>query len=191
MKVSLKAFYRSISSIPHKVKCYFLPHNVVKVTNLARTWNDRDALMFHAIFQILVDFVELEQPFRLWSEERYTGRFTDIRYMNEYIEKWFSADDVDPEEQQQVKEHYNINKEIMYLYEWYKGKKFEFDDLKYHNMTGEKFVVNEETLQIETVANGLPKLITWDEVFQIEQEHNIVCNAMLRRVLAVREYLWT
>lgn len=36
--------------------------NVVKVSTLPPTWVDRDTVMLHSCFQVLVDFVELERP---------------------------------------------------------------------------------------------------------------------------------
>lgn len=188
--MKLRNFFSKLRSLKYVVKCYFFPYNVVKAEYLTSTWNDRDELMFHSIFQILVDFVELEQPFVLWRD-KHNKRFTDRSLMNAYIEKWFNSNDCTLEEQNQNKKHLYINREIMYLYEWYKDEKFEFDMLKYYDATGEKLIINRESHQVETVKTGLPKLITWNELHEIEQEHKIRCNIMLRRVLNVREYLWT
>ena len=41
----------------------FLPWNVIKIKTLPRSWIDRDEVLLHASFQILVDYVEGEDPF--------------------------------------------------------------------------------------------------------------------------------
>lgn len=38
------------------------PYNVVKIKTLSPTWHDRDLILLHAAFQILVDFIEQEKP---------------------------------------------------------------------------------------------------------------------------------
>lgn len=57
------------------LKCkLFHPYNVVKITTLPPTWTDRPEVMLHANFQILVDYVEGEEPFKVlnwdWCEEK-------------------------------------------------------------------------------------------------------------------------
>ena len=45
----------------------------LKIHSLEKGWRDRDSIMLHAAFQILVDFVELEEPGKIvdWnSDER-------------------------------------------------------------------------------------------------------------------------
>jgi hypothetical protein len=36
---------------------------ILKINTLEKGWSDRDHLLLHASFQILVDFVEKESPF--------------------------------------------------------------------------------------------------------------------------------
>ncbi len=38
---------------------------ILKISTLEKGWADRDHLMLHANFQILVDFVEQEKPFEI------------------------------------------------------------------------------------------------------------------------------
>ncbi len=38
---------------------------IIKIHTLKKGWADRDHLMLHANFQILVDFVEQEKPFEI------------------------------------------------------------------------------------------------------------------------------
>lgn len=212
-KAKFKAFRQSpirfvttrLTSLKYDIKCWFFPYNVVKVPYLERSWCDRDQLMFHAVFQILVDFVELEQPFCAWDTKwkgKHKKRHTDRKEMREYIERWFNTDEAREEQyyegisdEQKVKydanlkHHYQMSMEILHIYEWYKDEKFDIDRFDLHEKTGEKLVYRNST--IERIPNGKEKLITWDELRQIEEDHKTTCNAMLRRVLDVREYLWT
>lgn len=43
------------------------PANVLKIKTLSKGWIDPDLLILHACFQILADFLEKENPFRLIS----------------------------------------------------------------------------------------------------------------------------
>lgn len=193
-----------INDLIYFVRCFFKPFNVVTLHNLPRSWTDRDSLMFHAMFQILVDFVELEQPFRSWSDERKfkEKRHTDREEMRAWIEKHYNTEEgradnrnewMTPEENArmdaQTEHRYQRHLEILYLYEWYKDEKYEFDFSYYYNATGEKLKMSVDGMK--TVKTGKPSLITWDEFHEIETEHKIVCDVMLKRILGVRDYLWT
>lgn len=192
-----------ISSIWYNIKCFFSPYNVVKVKNLSRTWSDRDSLMFHAMFQILVDFVELEQPFISWDDQRKLKlkRHTNIEEMKAWNEKlygpegheqfyseWYTEEEKRSQDKHTHKQ-YIIQKEILYLYEWYKNKKYEYDTLAMNATTGEKLEFSNNG--IRHVPNGKPALITWQELHEAEEEHSAICNRMLERILVVRENLWT
>lgn len=194
---------RKVSNTWYKVRCFFFPFNVVRIQALPRTWVDRDDVMFHAVFQILVDFVELEKPFHACDhrhcrkEKRHTNR-EEMRAWVEYLNTQEYRDSLYPDwstpeyrasTDKYITERYQIEKEILYLYEWYKDKKYEFDFDRYYRATGES--VSLDNGKIEHVNAKQPKLITRNEFFEIEDEHKLVCDLMLRRVLAVRPYLWT
>ena len=187
-------------SIAYNIKCWFKPYNVVKCHDLPATWVDRDNLMFHTMFQILVDFVELEQPFKPFDDNK--DRYTDIPAMRAWIERhyntkegresmygdWYSEED---KAQQDKSTHktYLIYSEILYLYEWYKNKKYDLDEIAIHEQTG--FDIKFDGGRIKNVPSGKPALITNLECFQIIEEHKIICNRMLYRILQIRENLWT
>ncbi len=88
---------RSIARIWHKIsnawyywKCrLFRPFNTVRVSTLPPTWVDRDELLLHAAFQVLVDYVEKESPFDIidWgsSEEN-----THVRREIEELYRWWT-----------------------------------------------------------------------------------------------------
>ena len=194
---------RKVSNAWYQAKCFFYPFNVVKIQALPRTWIDRDDVMFHAVFQVLVDFVELENPFRAWDhplyykEKRHTNReemrawvehLNTQEYRDSLCADWFTTEDRASSDKYAA-ERYQIEKEILYLYEWYKDKKYEFDFDRHYRATGETLSLDNG--KIEHVSTGQPKLITWNEFHEIENEHKLMCDLMLRRVLGVRSYLWT
>jgi hypothetical protein len=192
-----------ISSAIYDARCYFKPFNVVKCQELPRSWVDRDALMFHSMFQIIVDFVELEQPFKSWDDKFQVERYTDRAAMRAWIEYHFNTDEgfnesypdwFDEHQLARAKEEnhkaYLKNIEILYLYEWYKDKKYELDKWTLSEKTGMKLVIGDDG-RVVRVANGKPTLITSAEYFEIIQEHDAVCDRMLERILMIRRYLWT
>lgn len=209
-KSKLKAFKRNpirfitarVNSVTYAVRTFFKPYNVVKCADLPRSWCDRDHLMFHAMFQILVDFVELEQPFRNYDAKPAVKRHTNIEEMKAWNERHYNSQEGresfyhewETEEEKiqtdkRTRERYLIQKDIIYIYEWYKNKKYDLDVWSLHEATGEKLKIGKKG--IERVPNGKQPLITWAELSQLEDEHNIICNRMLERILVIRHYLWT
>lgn len=179
----------------------FFPNNVLKIRALPRSWSDRDCRMFHAMFQLLVDFVELEQPFRDWRGP-HVKRVTDVQAMRDWIEKHYNSPEAkqeyycdwytDEEKVQadlQLASTYNTYREILDLYDWYKAKGYELDHAGLYEKTGEKHVFTDKGMQ--TVDTGKPKLITWIDVAKAEEAHDKFCDEQLARVLRVRRYLWT
>lgn len=64
----------------YRLKCRLCHrYNVVYVKTLPSTWCDRDDLLLHATFQILVDFIENEHEIKsIWYEDKYcTSRASD------------------------------------------------------------------------------------------------------------------
>lgn len=58
-----RTWHRFIHQPWYWLKCkVWHRYNVVVCRKLGPTWVDRDLLMFHAVFQCLVDFVEKEDP---------------------------------------------------------------------------------------------------------------------------------
>jgi len=172
---------------------------VVTARVLPKTWTDRDELLFHAVFQILADFVELEQPLLGW-DDRVSGRFTDTVKMREYIERSYGPEAEKEEYYKELspmgkvqydREHerqYAINTEMLYLYEWYMSKNYEFNDT-YYELTGETATLEENGLRV--AASGKEKHLTTSEVFELECQRELVKDVMLRRVIGIRGHLWT
>lgn len=52
-----------LHEIPYWIKCrLWKRYNVLKIKSLPCTWTDRDHIMIHAMFQVLSDFIEKEDP---------------------------------------------------------------------------------------------------------------------------------
>jgi len=45
----------------YPIRCWLRPYNVVRIKTLPRGWTDRTEILLHASFQVLVDFVEKEE----------------------------------------------------------------------------------------------------------------------------------
>lgn len=143
---------------------------------------DADTKMFHAMFQILVDFVELEQPFdfpfdtkKVRNKDINNMRFRLLNMQNE--EKQTGVD--------LCSKKYS---EILFLYEWYINREYIFDFDKHFEKVGKTLNLDSDNLFED---NGKKKLISIDEFNEIKEEHKLRCNSMLYRLLDIREFLWT
>lgn len=132
--------------------------------------------MFHAMFQILVDFVELEHPFT--NDYEMKKRFTNREAMRTAIlkkrspayieENYFSGNCSAGEKIARMSNAISrvmIDEEVFALYEWYKDKKYE-----------------------------LPKEV-WmscdDTSLEADDANDKKIDEMLHRLLAIRKHLWT
>jgi hypothetical protein len=194
-------FRRFFSQMMWKLKQKLHPANKLTMHQIGGEWRDRDDIMFHAMFQILVDFVELEQPFVAWDKQ-VGGRFTDRKVMHDYVD-YLQSDEYatsllfDPETQDEqsleqaresAKREYLFHKELLFLYEWYKDEKYNFCFQSVKAKTGKDFYIGETN--VETIDTGEPRLITLKEAYEISDEHNATCDNMLYRILRIREKLW-
>ena len=54
---------RHVSERIYRWKCHlYKKYNRVRIRSLPPTWNDRDAVLVHSMFQVLSDFMEQEKP---------------------------------------------------------------------------------------------------------------------------------
>lgn len=146
------------------VKDVFFPWNKIKVMNMGRGWHDRDYVLMHAMFTIFVDFIEGEQPFVDWSNKHKAKRHTDIDAMRAFVEKCYGQNAPTDEyglSRKQMDERYQLEMELISIYEWYKAGKWEFDYEANH--------------------------YSWEK----EKEHDKVCDEMLHKLVTHRHYFWT
>lgn len=155
---------RWLKDLKYEVRAIFKPYNVIKIQNLPRTWTDRDDVLFHAMFQIFIDYIEREHPFAPW-DKRYElkGRYTDHAEMVKFVEENYgpnrgkSAGDLDDSYYENA---YLVYTELLWIYKWYKDK---------------KWVLDESTEY------------TWE----IQEAHDKKCDDMLHRLVAWRHHFWT
>ena len=99
------SFKRRLNTLYYDIRSIFFPYNVIKIKSLRRTWTDRDEVMLHACFQILVDFVEKEKPFEWFGDP--DKDFKDTKGLEEW-EKQLHIDQG------------KWLKEVKTLYNWWK-----------------------------------------------------------------------
>lgn len=131
LTTQVRNIWNRIKDAKYEVRCFFFPYNRVKIHNLPSTWTDRPVVMFHAVFQILVDFVELEHPFIMWGDD-ISGRHLNYDEMLVNLELKYSPVHNKPLEYEPgyYEKRYPPFKEILELYKWYKDKEYdkEFED---------------------------------------------------------------
>jgi hypothetical protein len=198
------ALWKKYSAVEYACKKVFKPFNKLKLTQITNEYHEPDYLMFHAMFQCLVNHVELQHDYipRELADKIGDKRFTDVKVMREYVlseltpegmECYFSDWDT-PETRahtiREIEKKAHISLEILYLYEWYKQKRYEFnDDLILHVDLSDvqKMFGNE----VDVTSDQRQVYLTTQEHWELEEEHQDKCDHILRRVLAVRRHLWT
>lgn len=110
------------------VRSIFLPHNVIRIKNCPRTWHDRDQRLFHGVFQVLVDYIELEQPYISWDSQ-VRGRVTDMKMHRDGMEEKYNPSnrDKDSLDCSFYEKAYPEHLRIIELYEWYLSRIWEID----------------------------------------------------------------
>lgn len=184
--------YRKFNTLKYHIKKIFFPWNVLTLHDLPNEYCDRDWVMFHAIFQCVVDFVELEHDLLPYKKRPKSGRCTDIALFEQYLTNsltpeglatyygdWYTEEEKKRSDEQVTKQ-IQTKMEILYLYSWYKAKAYIFNNDLILNTPPDL------SSQFNTTT-----LLTANEYFEKEQEHDIVCNKMLERVLKIRKCLWT
>jgi len=189
---ALKYMLPSKPNVYYKIRDWFFPYNVVKVKTLPKSWCDRDELMYHAVFQILVDFVEKECKGTLkiydLEEER---KSIHTRCGTEFIEGQLKF----------YKESNDINDEMMKLYNWWKNERplRETKDPLNRIFEAPEYIFNESepegcfTLEYKFKSEELKT-----EYYQCAKEHSkFVADCakedeeMFQKVIKTRKYLWT
>lgn len=186
-------FYGVRCLIPKRIKnwyyqicCYFFPYNVVKIRTLRRTWCDRDQVMFHAPFQILVDFVEKE-----WMPDR--GTFFDIeKERKELAERQPGLDEINQRELQGIIAQNASTQEIWTLYNWWTKVRPNRKDPREH-IRHPKYVSDENGFHEIFLIDGDEEV--WDNAMQLtkklESEWEKEDEEMFMRLIKIREHLWT
>jgi hypothetical protein len=170
----IKIFYpfRKMDNLYWYIHYIFNPFNVVKIKSLPRSYTDKDEVMLHANFQLLVNYIEEEKPFQYgpWEDEH--------------------------------KPEYAVaGKDLQELYAWWKAREKRidpFDKMTVHRDFDDMFedepaAVDEDgdpTLFTMKPAEGeyleqLTKAGAERDAFEKEDQDN------LERLIKLRDYLWT
>lgn len=94
----------------YPIKDYFFPHNVLKIRNTPRSWNDRSERVVHAVFSMLADYLEREKGGR----EEFAKKIADVRAYAD--EKERQGNEWEPK---QCRYQADNDAEILAIYDWY------------------------------------------------------------------------
>ncbi len=124
---------------------------------------DKDSIMLHACFQILVNFVKREwDDGKGWRAETFGGQH-DIKKSRQDMVKWGYPKDLIKKGIQGLKHHNKINQEIWDLYNWWTKVR---------------------------PARDPDKCADWDHK-KMDFVDDVEDSEMLNRLIKVRRYLWT
>jgi len=182
-----------ISKLENKfINTFIYPHNRVKISTLPSSWVDKDDVLLHASFQILVDFVEIElarmtlsslERDSLWFFQHWTYR--NPQRGLDYIESMI--DGSDPEIPTHQVEAYE---EILELYLWWVRHRDQrpdaFDASGYHAQTrNTEFEIREFGSHLDKFGPALREASTLNQKYYDED------TLMLKRLMDIRPSLWT
>jgi hypothetical protein len=180
-------------------KDVIFPHNVIHIKTLDRSYQETDTLMFHGMFQLLVDFVEGQ-----WIGSKYFGKTFNLmeenqRMIDEGYDEEFRRGSLDSLESQN-----KDTKEIWDLYNWWKFERNKRVAPEFYDKDYDPFVFNpildekgEETsfstldknksdpAKAEAWEKHWAEWKAWDEKCDKEDED------MFFRLIHIRKKLWT
>lgn len=197
------------------IRDLFFPNNVIKIKQLDRHWHDRDDVLFHAMFQVLCDFIEQEKPFISYDDPDYdSNKKPSIKKMRETLQKCLEdgrdlnkiknnigyhlkdEEDLTEEDKNHILEHskmiirqYRGQLDILGLYEWYTVTRPQRTE--YIHNTINTYRMGPNGFQLVKNENKHEHFITLDEYYDIEKEYELIDNIMMRKLLYYRRWLWT
>ena len=159
-------------------------YNIVKIKTLAPNYWDKDTIMLHAVMQLVTDYVEIEQASCYWrnhnqdpslrervltrvpwmfrSDEWFRSRERGVA--NLLLEATFDDDSFPVDQRSPDQAH--AAREILEIYLWWK-------DVRPHR-------TNLDTLEIG-----------FEEYLKLTRQYSTEDANMLKRIIDVREHLWT
>lgn len=99
---------RTWSDLYYSARAVFFPHNIQKIRNVPRTWNDRSERLLHCVFSMLCDFVEREVYDYGTKKHGRDGLIARLA--------WLKIDDGN------TRDHYDREMELLRLYDWYTSR---------------------------------------------------------------------
>jgi hypothetical protein len=170
------------------------------IQTLDRTWQDKDTILLHATFQILVDYVECECAWMdvVFDREKLTWKirlkhalgleFRSREHGVEYLqwERELTNDDGEPTEQAKTA------KQIYDLYWWWKdARKFRIDPWSLVTSEWNLSWFSDESVSEE----DLKKRELWrkqsDEAQRLEDQYYQEDSDKMKQLIDLRRALWT
>lgn len=209
----------AIGRIYHNTRIWirdlFFPNNVIKIKQLDRRWHDRDEVLFHAMFQVLCDYIEQEKPFVSYKDPDYnSNKKPSIKKMRELLQKNLSecydlnkvkdgigyhtknVEYLTKEDMKMISDsakrdirQYRGELDILGLYEWYTITRQQRTE--YIHNTINTYRMGPNGFQLVKNENKHEHFITLDEYYDIEKEYELIDNIMMRKLLYYRRWLWT
>lgn len=201
----IKNVVRMLKEFGYLVKCHINPYNVVTANSLPKTYVDKDELLFHTNFQILVNFIENESPFGkvLTSKDKKTVVYKNVHHMLSWLENWKKEAVIYQVEE--IDNIYEIRYDMIMLYHWYLST---YPSLK--NLYRTSFALNRDSVIAElTSCDKFLELYhtTLEYVNSKAQNHgfsedylvvtnldaglNTLMNKKLHALIDLRTYMWT
>jgi len=205
-------FYWPFVRVSRKLKTLWQGHPSIKITSLDKGYAEVDSKMLYGMFQLLVDFVEIENAhMMIWSDSRlkqpkwYTTLFKEWRDPSLGIEycKWgANLDNPNNADNNPINTRQaEAAREILKLYNWWvnvRPNRLDPSDASgysaHFNTRAAKTKQEDgfDSIWASFISERDAALTTiLDETNRIEQKYTDEDTAMLIRLITVRQNLWT
>jgi len=183
------------------IKDWISPYNVIKLRGLNKHWHDTDDRMFHAVFELLCQYIERECPFGSWDDE--TLHIKDnIEGMRALIEDWLGPNGTCAKEEGYhscfPESQYKAALEALELYDWYLNKY----EIERKTLEDSIFLIDYGTSEKSFNRWGVKraelfgdeaetKRITPEVYWKMEEDFLKRCDDQMIRCVKARHSMWT
>lgn len=190
-----KIFGKNLDDGYYFIKNWISPYNVIKLRALDRDWHDTDEKMFHAVFELLCQYIENEHPFSGFNNTTQYNK-DNVVGMRKTLDDWLGPEGECAKEDSGYggiypKSQYLAGLEALDLYDWY-----------CNHYEKEKIALEEaiHTIQYpdrqlkkscgQTVNKDL-KSISPEEYWKMEEDFDKRCDDQMIRCVVARRSMWT
>lgn len=158
---------RRIHNLIYWLKCkLWYKYNVLKIRTLPPTWNDRDNVLVHAMFQILHDFVHKEK-------------------IDEHVD--WDSDTKHREARDKMDEILNWWENTYLIFDEHEGLEFDWQKKPYDDMWVKCEDSDSYELKPSTEHDNELYKIVWAREKQMRKD----LNKKLKELIDIKDYLWT
>lgn len=201
----LGLWYAVSNNITHNFTIFFRrifrPGNVIVVKTLDRGYCEPQDLIFHGMFQVLVNFVDRE-----WIGSGYNGKLFNIMEENQRLIDGGWDEEHRKSQIDQIEDQNRRTTEIWTLYNWWKTErklryekepKYEFEDYDPHRFVAVLDKDGKDTTMstLEKNNDDPIKLAAWEAHMKEWSAFDDKCDKededMFFRLIHIRESLWT